>query len=178
MLFFSLDVFFVSASVTNPCDRKKCEWLCLLSPSGPVCTCPNNYVADNGTCVERPSPTESPFCKSARTLMYTCIWQALFHMIRLLGGFHPGCLYNRMRHTRYRFTMQSPLLPPLQLSPQGPAIYSVRTVGAASSTPVRWPSVAASPATPERDVRSTSAGTTARTEAHALLLIQVRARHV
>ncbi|KAG7228330.1 hypothetical protein INR49_009194, partial [Caranx melampygus] len=47
--------------MTNPCDRKKCEWLCLLSPSGPVCTCPNNYVADNGTCVERPSPTQSPF---------------------------------------------------------------------------------------------------------------------
>uniref|UniRef100_A0A3P8RXI1 Uncharacterized protein n=1 Tax=Amphiprion percula TaxID=161767 RepID=A0A3P8RXI1_AMPPE len=33
-------------------------------PSGPVCTCPNNYVADNGTCVERPSPTQSPFCES------------------------------------------------------------------------------------------------------------------
>ncbi|TKS77601.1 Prolow-density lipoprotein receptor-related protein 1 [Collichthys lucidus] len=47
--------------MTNPCDRKKCEWLCLLSPSGPVCTCPNNYVADNGTCVERPTPTQSPF---------------------------------------------------------------------------------------------------------------------
>lgn len=52
-------------TVTNPCDRKKCEWLCLLSPSGPVCTCPNNYVADNGTCVVRPTPTQSPFCKSA-----------------------------------------------------------------------------------------------------------------
>ncbi|XP_030279710.1 low-density lipoprotein receptor-related protein 1-like isoform X1 [Sparus aurata] len=47
--------------MTNPCDRKKCEWLCLLSPSGPVCTCPNNYMADNGTCVERPAPTQSPF---------------------------------------------------------------------------------------------------------------------
>ncbi|XP_028437900.1 low-density lipoprotein receptor-related protein 1 isoform X2 [Perca flavescens] len=47
--------------MTNPCDRKKCEWLCLLSPSGPVCTCPNNYVADNGTCVERQSPTQAPF---------------------------------------------------------------------------------------------------------------------
>uniref|UniRef100_A0A3Q2Z7I5 EGF-like domain-containing protein n=1 Tax=Hippocampus comes TaxID=109280 RepID=A0A3Q2Z7I5_HIPCM len=47
--------------VTNPCDRKKCEWLCLLSPSGPVCTCPNNYVANNGTCVERTGPTQSPF---------------------------------------------------------------------------------------------------------------------
>lgn len=53
-----------SAPVTNPCDRKKCEWLCLLSPSGPVCTCPNNYVADNGTCVERQAPTQSPLCES------------------------------------------------------------------------------------------------------------------
>lgn len=43
--------------------------------------------------------------------------------------------------------------------------------------PVRWQSVAASPATQERDVRSTSAGTTVRTEAPALLLIQVRAGH-
>ncbi|XP_066526626.1 low-density lipoprotein receptor-related protein 1-like isoform X2 [Hoplias malabaricus] len=43
--------------ITNPCDRKKCEWLCLLSPSGPVCTCPNGRVLDNGTCVEVPSPT-------------------------------------------------------------------------------------------------------------------------
>ncbi|XP_049327868.1 low-density lipoprotein receptor-related protein 1 isoform X3 [Astyanax mexicanus] len=43
--------------ITNPCDRKKCEWLCLLSPSGPVCTCPNGHVLDNGTCVEVPTPT-------------------------------------------------------------------------------------------------------------------------
>uniref|UniRef100_A0A8C8CDB4 EGF-like domain-containing protein n=1 Tax=Oncorhynchus tshawytscha TaxID=74940 RepID=A0A8C8CDB4_ONCTS len=41
--------------MTNPCDRKKCEWLCLLSPSGPVCTCPNGRTLDNGTC-EDPSP--------------------------------------------------------------------------------------------------------------------------
>uniref|UniRef100_A0A8C0GKY3 EGF-like domain-containing protein n=1 Tax=Chelonoidis abingdonii TaxID=106734 RepID=A0A8C0GKY3_CHEAB len=46
--------------VTNPCDRKKCEWLCLLSPSGPVCTCPNGKRLDNGTCVVIPSPTVSP----------------------------------------------------------------------------------------------------------------------
>uniref|UniRef100_A0A8C8C6R9 EGF-like domain-containing protein n=1 Tax=Oncorhynchus tshawytscha TaxID=74940 RepID=A0A8C8C6R9_ONCTS len=39
--------------MTNPCDRKKCEWLCLLSPSGPVCTCPNGRTLDNGTCVEK-----------------------------------------------------------------------------------------------------------------------------
>ncbi|MCJ8744681.1 hypothetical protein PDJAM_G00121590 [Pangasius djambal] len=43
--------------VMNPCDRKKCEWLCLLSPSGPVCTCPNGHALDNGTCVEIPAPT-------------------------------------------------------------------------------------------------------------------------
>ncbi|XP_078803799.1 low-density lipoprotein receptor-related protein 1 isoform X7 [Oryzias latipes] len=46
--------------VTNPCDRKKCEWLCLLSPSGPVCTCANGRTLDNGTCVELPAPTLSP----------------------------------------------------------------------------------------------------------------------
>ncbi|XP_016534121.1 low-density lipoprotein receptor-related protein 1-like isoform X3 [Poecilia formosa] len=46
--------------VNNPCDRKKCEWLCLLSPSGPVCTCPNGRTLDNGTCVELPTPTLSP----------------------------------------------------------------------------------------------------------------------
>lgn len=50
-------------SVTNPCDRKKCEWLCLLSPSGPVCTCPNGRTLDNGTCVELPTPTLSPVCE-------------------------------------------------------------------------------------------------------------------
>lgn len=71
-----------------------------------------------------------------------------------------------------------PEIPPPQLPPQGLAKFSVRTAGAASSTPVRWPSVAASPATPARDARSTSAGTTARTAAHALLLIQVKAWHV
>uniref|UniRef100_A0A672MS28 LDL receptor related protein 1 n=1 Tax=Sinocyclocheilus grahami TaxID=75366 RepID=A0A672MS28_SINGR len=35
--------------MANPCDRKKCEWLCLLSPSGPVCMCPNGRILDNGT---------------------------------------------------------------------------------------------------------------------------------
>lgn len=48
------------ALVTNPCDRKKCEWLCLLSPSGPVCTCPNGRRLDNGTCILIPPPTQSP----------------------------------------------------------------------------------------------------------------------
>ncbi|XP_035377067.1 low-density lipoprotein receptor-related protein 1 isoform X2 [Electrophorus electricus] len=46
--------------MANPCDRKKCEWLCLLSPTGPVCTCPNDRVHDNGTCVELPPATQSP----------------------------------------------------------------------------------------------------------------------
>ncbi len=49
--------------VANPCDRKKCEWLCLLSPSGPVCMCPNGRILDNGTCVEVPTPTLSPVCE-------------------------------------------------------------------------------------------------------------------
>uniref|UniRef100_A0A671RGZ8 Low-density lipoprotein receptor-related protein 1-like n=1 Tax=Sinocyclocheilus anshuiensis TaxID=1608454 RepID=A0A671RGZ8_9TELE len=46
--------------MANPCDRKKCEWLCLLSPSGPVCMCPNGRILDNGTCVEVPTPTLGP----------------------------------------------------------------------------------------------------------------------
>uniref|UniRef100_A0A672L029 LDL receptor related protein 1 n=1 Tax=Sinocyclocheilus grahami TaxID=75366 RepID=A0A672L029_SINGR len=46
--------------MTNPCDKKKCEWLCLLSPSGPVCTCPNDHIPDNGTCTEVPPATQSP----------------------------------------------------------------------------------------------------------------------
>uniref|UniRef100_A0A6Q2X199 EGF-like domain-containing protein n=1 Tax=Esox lucius TaxID=8010 RepID=A0A6Q2X199_ESOLU len=50
------------AEINNPCDRKKCEWLCLLSPSGPVCTCPNGRTLDNGTCVEVSTPTLSPVC--------------------------------------------------------------------------------------------------------------------
>uniref|UniRef100_A0A671R237 Low-density lipoprotein receptor-related protein 1-like n=1 Tax=Sinocyclocheilus anshuiensis TaxID=1608454 RepID=A0A671R237_9TELE len=50
--------------MTNPCDRKKCEWLCLLSPSGPVCTCPNDHIPDNGTCTGVPPATQSPFSKN------------------------------------------------------------------------------------------------------------------
>uniref|UniRef100_A0A8C2EPV9 Low density lipoprotein receptor-related protein 1Aa n=1 Tax=Cyprinus carpio TaxID=7962 RepID=A0A8C2EPV9_CYPCA len=49
--------------MANPCDRKKCEWLCLLSPSGPVCMCPNGRILDNGTCMEVPTPTLSPVCE-------------------------------------------------------------------------------------------------------------------
>uniref|UniRef100_A0A8D3BMI9 Low density lipoprotein receptor-related protein 1Ab n=1 Tax=Scophthalmus maximus TaxID=52904 RepID=A0A8D3BMI9_SCOMX len=77
--------------MTNPCDRKKCEWLCLLSPSGPVCTCPNNYMADNGTCVERPNPTQSPFCKSPH-LQYTYL---LMQILCPKGFTGPTC----NRHT-------------------------------------------------------------------------------
>uniref|UniRef100_A0A8C1T6V9 Low density lipoprotein receptor-related protein 1Ab n=1 Tax=Cyprinus carpio TaxID=7962 RepID=A0A8C1T6V9_CYPCA len=47
------------SELTNPCDRKKCEWLCLLSPSGPVCTCPNDHIPDNGT-----SPTCNRQCQN------------------------------------------------------------------------------------------------------------------
>uniref|UniRef100_A0AAZ3NRC3 EGF-like domain-containing protein n=1 Tax=Oncorhynchus tshawytscha TaxID=74940 RepID=A0AAZ3NRC3_ONCTS len=59
--------------MTNPCDRKKCEWLCLLSPSGPVCTCPNDRVAENGTCVERPPSTRSPFSPPSGPCTVQCL---------------------------------------------------------------------------------------------------------
>uniref|UniRef100_A0A7M4FXS6 LDL receptor related protein 1 n=1 Tax=Crocodylus porosus TaxID=8502 RepID=A0A7M4FXS6_CROPO len=59
--------------VTNPCDRKKCEWLCLLSPSGPVCTCPNGKRLDNGTCVVVPSPTISPVAPTSDTCSLVCL---------------------------------------------------------------------------------------------------------
>ncbi|XP_069042806.1 low-density lipoprotein receptor-related protein 1 isoform X2 [Lepisosteus oculatus] len=59
--------------MTNPCDRKKCEWLCLLSPSGPVCTCPNGHTLDNGTCVEVPSPTQSPSSPTTGTCNIQCL---------------------------------------------------------------------------------------------------------
>ncbi|GLD64343.1 low-density lipoprotein receptor-related protein 1-like protein [Lates japonicus] len=59
--------------VTNPCDRKKCEWLCLLSPSGPVCTCPNGRTLDNGTCVELPTPTLSPISPPSGPCLVQCM---------------------------------------------------------------------------------------------------------
>ncbi|KAM9759324.1 low-density lipoprotein receptor-related protein 1-like isoform 2-T2 [Menidia menidia] len=59
--------------VTNPCDRKKCEWLCLLSPSGPVCTCPNGRTLDNGTCVELPAPTLSPISPPSGPCTVQCL---------------------------------------------------------------------------------------------------------
>ncbi|CAL8335883.1 unnamed protein product [Lota lota] len=57
----------------NPCDRKKCEWLCLLSPSGPVCTCPNGRTLDNGTCVELPAPTLSPLAPPSGPCAAQCL---------------------------------------------------------------------------------------------------------
>uniref|UniRef100_A0A8C7J5Z5 LDL receptor related protein 1 n=1 Tax=Oncorhynchus kisutch TaxID=8019 RepID=A0A8C7J5Z5_ONCKI len=81
--------------MTNPCDRKKCEWLCLLSPSGPVCTCPNDRVAENGTCVERPPSTRSPFCEYTRPTGHTLVESTLFSWsptCRCLKGFTgPQC---------------------------------------------------------------------------------------
>ncbi|KAG9328294.1 hypothetical protein JZ751_015364, partial [Albula glossodonta] len=59
--------------MTNPCDRKKCEWLCLLNPSGPVCVCPNGRTLDNGTCVELPPPTVSPLSPPSRTCSVQCL---------------------------------------------------------------------------------------------------------
>uniref|UniRef100_A0A4W5Q8K7 LDL receptor related protein 1 n=1 Tax=Hucho hucho TaxID=62062 RepID=A0A4W5Q8K7_9TELE len=55
-----------------------CEWLCLLSPSGPVCTCPNDRVAENGTCVERPPSTRSPFCEHTHPTGHTLVESTLF----------------------------------------------------------------------------------------------------
>uniref|UniRef100_A0A8D0DF55 LDL receptor related protein 1 n=1 Tax=Sander lucioperca TaxID=283035 RepID=A0A8D0DF55_SANLU len=59
--------------MTNPCDRKKCEWLCLLSPSGPVCICPNGRTLDNGTCVELPTPTLSPISPPSGPCLVQCM---------------------------------------------------------------------------------------------------------
>ncbi|XP_029681819.1 low-density lipoprotein receptor-related protein 1-like isoform X3 [Takifugu rubripes] len=59
--------------MNNPCDRKKCEWLCLLSPSGPVCTCPNGHTLNNGTCVETPTPTLSPISPPSGPCLVQCL---------------------------------------------------------------------------------------------------------
>uniref|UniRef100_H3DAP4 LDL receptor related protein 1 n=1 Tax=Tetraodon nigroviridis TaxID=99883 RepID=H3DAP4_TETNG len=59
--------------VNNPCDSKKCEWLCLLSPSGPVCTCPNGHMLNNGTCVETPTPTLSPIGPPSGPCLVQCL---------------------------------------------------------------------------------------------------------
>ncbi|KAM4699918.1 prolow-density lipoprotein receptor-related protein 1 isoform 2-T2 [Discoglossus pictus] len=59
--------------VTNPCDRKKCEWLCLLSPTGPVCTCPNGRRLDNGTCMLIPTPTQSPDAPTPDSCTLECM---------------------------------------------------------------------------------------------------------
>uniref|UniRef100_A0A8C1XQQ3 Low density lipoprotein receptor-related protein 1Aa n=1 Tax=Cyprinus carpio TaxID=7962 RepID=A0A8C1XQQ3_CYPCA len=74
--------------MTNPCDRKKCEWLCLLSPSGPVCMCPNGRILDNGTCVEVPTPTLSPVSPSG-----TC------NLMCLNGG---TCVLNARKQPKCR----------------------------------------------------------------------------
>ncbi|XP_077948257.1 low-density lipoprotein receptor-related protein 1 isoform X1 [Gasterosteus aculeatus] len=59
--------------ITNPCDKKKCEWLCLLSPSGPVCICPNGRTLDNGTCLELPTPTQSPISPPSGPCLVQCM---------------------------------------------------------------------------------------------------------
>uniref|UniRef100_A0A673GPB8 EGF-like domain-containing protein n=1 Tax=Sinocyclocheilus rhinocerous TaxID=307959 RepID=A0A673GPB8_9TELE len=74
--------------MANPCDRKKCEWLCLLSPSGPVCMCPNGRILDNGTCVEVPTPTLSPVSPSG-----TC------NLLCLNGG---TCVLNARKQPKCR----------------------------------------------------------------------------
>ncbi|XP_048838951.1 low-density lipoprotein receptor-related protein 1 isoform X2 [Brienomyrus brachyistius] len=57
--------------VTNPCERRRCEYLCLLSPTGPVCTCPNGQTLDNGACVAS-SPTITPPSPPAGTCSLQC----------------------------------------------------------------------------------------------------------
>ncbi|XP_072105063.1 low-density lipoprotein receptor-related protein 1-like [Mobula birostris] len=59
--------------VTNPCDRKKCEWLCLLNPTGATCTCPNGRGMVNGTCVETSSPTTSPNTPTVSSCTLRCL---------------------------------------------------------------------------------------------------------
>ncbi|XP_078716677.1 prolow-density lipoprotein receptor-related protein 1-like isoform X3 [Lampetra fluviatilis] len=46
--------------VINPCEQRKCEWLCLLNPNGATCSCPNGWALVNGTCLEVPTPTSQP----------------------------------------------------------------------------------------------------------------------
>lgn len=134
-------------AVTNPCDRKKCEWLCLLSPSGPVCTCPNGKRLDNGTCVAVPSPTPPPDGRLGPPCPVPC------------PGPPPA----------------APEFPPpwlcLWSSPQPlgrePVTCSASTAAAASSTPGGSPSAAASPATRGTSASWTSAGSTAKMGAPA-----------
>jgi low density lipoprotein receptor-related protein 5/6 len=42
-----------SAEITNPCIQRRCSHICLMTPAGEVCSCPNDYelTADNRTCV-------------------------------------------------------------------------------------------------------------------------------
>ncbi|XP_062904698.1 low-density lipoprotein receptor-related protein 1-like isoform X1 [Mobula hypostoma] len=45
----------------NPCSKKKCEWLCLLNPTGVTCLCPDGKNMINGTCIDVDSPTALPY---------------------------------------------------------------------------------------------------------------------
>lgn len=154
--FWSVDSGFLlpplrpTSAVTNPCDRKKCEWLCLLSPSGPVCTCPNGKRLDNGTCVAVPSPTPPPDGK------HGC------------AGAEPPEAPNFPPVT---LTPQVPNWPhcssPQRLSLE-PVTCNALMAVAASSMPAGSPSAAASPATPVTSVSWTSAGSTVATGAPVL----------
>uniref|UniRef100_A0A6Q2Z0Y6 EGF-like domain-containing protein n=1 Tax=Esox lucius TaxID=8010 RepID=A0A6Q2Z0Y6_ESOLU len=93
------------AEINNPCDRKKCEWLCLLSPSGPVCTCPNGRTLDNGTCVEVSTPTLSPVCKYTH---YLLLHSPLIHKPYFNKSFIEHALHCLSAHT---------LVPPLPTAP-------------------------------------------------------------
>lgn len=80
-------------------------------------------------------------------------------------------------HLNHSAWLKKQKLHRLQLLPVVPAWSSVWTVAAVSWMPTSSPSVAASRITEETDVRLTSAGTTARMEAHAHPPLQVGCKH-
>ncbi len=44
--------FSVLYSVTNPCVRMTCDFMCLLNPTGASCTCPEGKTLVNGSCID------------------------------------------------------------------------------------------------------------------------------
>lgn len=176
----SLSLCSLCLPVSNPCDRKKCEWLCLLSPSGPVCTCPNGRSLDNGTCVELPTPTLSPICEWNTQQCSSVVQQTQTYcsvswvgcVVFLLSSHQWSGLcsnHSLALMTKSPFRLQRLLV--------APARSSACTAAVASWMPTSSPSAAASPTTAGSAVRLTSAGITARMEAPARPPLEVRWRH-